>query len=346
MIGDRRRGQGARLRPRQARRARADPRRNDGHARRGSGPQRAGDDRGHRRLHGTRAGDRRHGRRAQRHLQLRRHALRDGHRYASVCGHVHRRYVGGRHPRAADATDRGRTRAGARARASDPALPSQGPGSAVPDDSRRQPRAAGDQGGVRQRSPFPINGATRATVSTRAGRGGGYRRPRTGFSRVIRPPYERTRVSRCRMAIHRHHSRRDLSRRSLGQESSPAFPPTRRQSDRIRLVTGRDARSFRRVCESNRQRKCPATDAAPRRSRLSSLVSCRWSESLTRVGRRTGTGIYAVSTAGRCRAQTDNDTLLSFLEGIFSGFWTASKSPSMTGRIDAQRRVYSRHRDA
>ena len=55
-----------------------------GHARRGPGTESAGDDRGDRRLHGARAGDRRHGGRAERHLQLRRHALRDGHRCASV----------------------------------------------------------------------------------------------------------------------------------------------------------------------------------------------------------------------------------------------------------------------
>ena len=90
------------------------------------------------------------GRCAQRHLQLRR---RCSTRWPPVRGRSGARPSPIRWPPSFRRSRSRRPRlvpgAAARARAPDSAVPSQGAGPAVPDDSRRQPRTAGDQGGVR-----------------------------------------------------------------------------------------------------------------------------------------------------------------------------------------------------
>ena len=76
----------------------------------GCGAQRAGHDCRHGGVHVAGAGHRREGGCAERHLQLRRDALRDGDRRARVCGHVHGRHAERRDSRAAEAADRDRSR--------------------------------------------------------------------------------------------------------------------------------------------------------------------------------------------------------------------------------------------
>ena len=97
-------------------------------------------------VYGARASHRRKGRRAQRRVQLRGGAVRDGHRRARVRRQLVGRDVGRGARRAAEATDADHRRATG-AGAGDSALSAQGAGSPLSDDARRPQRSAGARGG-------------------------------------------------------------------------------------------------------------------------------------------------------------------------------------------------------
>ena len=87
--------------------------------------------------------------RAQRHLLLRRRALRDGHGPAAVRRRLERRAARGAPEGATQAAERARARRAERPGADHPALPAQGARPTLPSHGGRQGRAAGGEGGIR-----------------------------------------------------------------------------------------------------------------------------------------------------------------------------------------------------